>query len=82
VVTLQIRARDGAGRLFHDAARLAPEQVERMTGHLLQLAQAALEPTAQEVPVRQLSMLPDRGAGAAGQLESDGGGVPVGAVHP
>ena len=58
VVTLQIRARDGALRWFHDAARLVPEQVERMTGHVLELAQAALEPAAQEVSARSLNMLP------------------------
>ncbi|WP_214473228.1 hypothetical protein, partial [Mesorhizobium sp. dw_380] len=57
-VTLQIRAGDGAARWIHDPARVASEQVERMTGHLATLAWEALNPASREVSVRRLNLLP------------------------
>ncbi|WP_217578906.1 hypothetical protein, partial [Mesorhizobium sp. GbtcB19] len=58
VVTLQVRAQDGAMRWIHDPARIASGQVDRMTAHLETLAWEALNPGSRESPVRRLNLLP------------------------
>ncbi|TSE07844.1 hypothetical protein C1D09_018195, partial [Mesorhizobium intechi] len=57
-VTLYARAGDGAVRWIYDPARVAPEQVERMTGHLATLASETLNPALREVPAKHINLLP------------------------
>ncbi|OJY68027.1 MAG: hypothetical protein BGP09_27615, partial [Rhizobium sp. 60-20] len=58
VLTLQIRASDGALRWIYDQTKLSDEQTERMSRHLVVLAEEALSQGVSVGPVGRLNLLP------------------------
>ncbi len=57
LATFRINMRDGSFRWHYDASRVSGKQIDRMTGHLLELTQTVM--ASDVTPVKRLNLLPE-----------------------